>query len=134
MVLDQVNAASPHSPGAGFGLIFENEVGCRTSGPGQLEDTLSDDKIHIIPAEEQSAEEVAEILTTVAAAQGLEDEVYVEGDQVIVPRSLHVTFQGNARSFPPVNQNYVLQEPVQLYNPGTTAAEGQPIGTLGVST
>jgi len=73
-------------------------------GPGQLEDTLSDDTVHIVPAEEQTAEEVAEILTEVAAAQGLEDEVYVEGGEVIVPRSLNVTFQGNARSFPPARR------------------------------
>lgn len=85
-----------------------------------MEATLSDDMIHIVPAEEQSAKEVAEILSQVAAAQGLEGEVRVEGDEVVVPRSLNVTFEGNTRatnvhSFPPVNQLYTLQEPVKLY-------------------
>jgi hypothetical protein len=34
------------------------------------------------------------------------------------------------KAFPPVNQNYALKEAVQLYKPGTTAAEGEPIGVL----
>lgn len=38
--------------------------------------------------------------------------------------------QAPVKQFPPVNQNYVLKEPVQLYKPGTTAAEGDPIGVL----
>ncbi|MEV0220424.1 hypothetical protein [Streptomyces sp. NPDC050704] len=92
---------------------------------------MSDDMIHIVPAEEQSAEEVAEILTTVAAAQGLEDEVHVEGGEVVVPRSLKVMFQGNISTFPPVNQTYTLQEPVALYAPGDSAGQGSSeSGTL----
>ena len=36
----------------------------------------------------------------------------------------------NVESFPPDNQQWTLEAPVMLYQPGTTAAEGEPIGTL----
>jgi hypothetical protein len=90
---------------------------------------VNDDMIHIIPAEEQSAEEVAEIFAKVAEAQGLQDEVHVEDGEVLVPKSLNVTFQGDSRAFPPVNQVYQLQEPVKLYAPDSTVGE-EPTGVL----
>ncbi|MBW5483767.1 twin-arginine translocation signal domain-containing protein [Streptomyces bambusae] len=42
------------------------------------------------------------------------------------------TFRNQApvTAFPLVNQNLALSEPVQLFKPGTTAAEGDPIGVL----
>lgn len=89
------------------------------------------DEIHILPAEGQSAAEVAEVFANAAKSQGLDaGAINVEGDEVIVPEDLAASLRTGLRSFPPVNQNYVLQEPVQLFHPGTTAADGEPIGVL----
>ncbi|MFI8083978.1 hypothetical protein ACIF6L_24630 [Kitasatospora sp. NPDC086009] len=49
---------------------------------------MNDDVVRIAPCEDQSAEEVAEILSQAAAEQGIEDEVVVDGEEVIAPRSL----------------------------------------------
>ncbi|MFG3350263.1 hypothetical protein ACGF1Z_35050 [Streptomyces sp. NPDC048018] len=49
---------------------------------------MNDDVVRIVPCEDQSAEEVAEVLSQAAAEQGLEDEVVVDGEEVIAPRSL----------------------------------------------
>jgi hypothetical protein len=90
------------------------------------------DEIHILPAEGQSAKEVAEVFTKAAEAQGLDaDAIELDGNEVIVPQEVAANLQTNLRSFPPVNQNYTLLEPVKLYEPGSTAAEGDPSGVLG---
>ncbi|MFJ8661192.1 hypothetical protein [Streptomyces sp. NPDC093795] len=74
---------------------------------------MSDNEIHVIPADGQSVEEVAEIFTALAAEQGLESEVHVDGEGVIVPRTL--TAPSGLHDFPPKNQQpYTLQGPVQL--------------------
>jgi hypothetical protein len=95
------------------------------------------DEIHISPAEGQSAAEAAEVVTKAAETRGLDtDGIEVAGDEVIVPLDVAVELLPKLRSsspvkaFPPVNQTYMLQEPVQFYKPGTTAAEGEPIGVL----
>lgn len=71
---------------------------------------MSDDVIRIVPTEGQGVEEVAEVFSQAAAAQGLDGEVQVEGEQVIVPRSLSVGLTG----FPPKGDLYQLQNPVDL--------------------
>lgn len=90
------------------------------------------DEIHISPAEGQSVEEAAEVVTKAAEARGLDTEgIEVRRDEVIVPLDVAAELLPKlGRSFPPVNQNYVLQEPVQFYKPGATAADGDPIGVL----
>lgn len=88
------------------------------------------DEIHIVPAEGQSAEEVAEIFTKAAKSQGLDaGAINVDGNEVIVPEDIAANLRTNLRSFPPANQNYVLHEPV-LYKPGSTAAEGESVAVL----
>jgi len=84
---------------------------------------LNDNPIHVIPADGQSAEEVAEIFTVIAAEQGLESEVHVDGEEVIVPRSLTVRTV-NLTGFPPPNDMYALQEPVDLF--GSAQGEAGP--------
>ncbi|MFI2645754.1 hypothetical protein [Streptomyces sp. NPDC018610] len=76
---------------------------------------MSDDEVHVIPADGQSAEEVAEIFTTIAAEQGLEDEVKVDGEKVIVPRSLSVRTSNVLTTFPPRSDIYSLTAPIELY-------------------
>ncbi|WP_147420088.1 hypothetical protein [Streptomyces sp. WM6372] len=49
---------------------------------------MNDDVVRIVPCEDQSAEEVAEVLSRAAVEQGLADEVFVDGEEVIAPRSL----------------------------------------------
>ncbi|MEU0809830.1 hypothetical protein [Streptomyces sp. NPDC005970] len=75
---------------------------------------MSDDVIHIVPTEGQSVEEVAEIFSQAAATQGLEGEVQVKGEQVIVPRSLSVSLS----NFPPKGDVYQLQQPIDLTDLG----------------
>ncbi|MFF7050137.1 hypothetical protein ACFY94_17430 [Streptomyces griseorubiginosus] len=72
---------------------------------------MSDDLIRIVPSEDQSAEEVAEILTQ-AATTG-EDQIHVDGEHVIVPRSAQFTSL-NLTSFPPRGDVYELQAPIEL--------------------
>ncbi|WP_099906947.1 hypothetical protein [Streptomyces sp. TLI_171] len=88
---------------------------------------MNDDVVRIVPSEDQSPEEVAEVLAQAAAEQGLEDEVVVEGEEVIAPRSL---LTGSApvvgSGFPPPpagtspdgsstgGQLYKLQGPIAL--------------------
>ncbi|MFF5808680.1 hypothetical protein [Streptomyces sp. NPDC012746] len=100
---------------------------------------MSDDVVRIVPCSEQSTEEVAEILSQAAAAQGLEGEVQIDGDDVIVPRSLSVASVRGIAGFPPPPQGmnpdgsstggqlYQLQKPIDLreaYGPGGTAGAG----------
>ncbi|CAM5512104.1 hypothetical protein SXANM310S_03783 [Streptomyces xanthochromogenes] len=49
---------------------------------------MNDDVVRIVPCEDQSAEEVAEVLSQAAAEQGLQEEVVVDGEEVIAPRGL----------------------------------------------
>ncbi|MEU1482064.1 hypothetical protein [Streptomyces sp. NPDC005760] len=84
---------------------------------------MNDNPIHVIPADGQSAEEVAEIFTVIAADQGLESEVHVDGEEVIVPRSLTVRTV-NLTGFPPSNEKYTLQQPVNLF--GSAQGEAGP--------
>lgn len=91
---------------------------------------MNDDVVRIVPSEEQSVEEVAEVLSQAAAAQGLEEEVLVDGEEVIAPRSLMVGStpvvgfgfppppQGtNPDGSPTGGQLYKLQAPIQLGMP-----------------
>ncbi|WP_436497149.1 hypothetical protein [Actinokineospora sp. HUAS TT18] len=83
------------------------------------------DEIHILPAEGQSAEEVAEIFTNAARSQGLDaDAINVDGDEVIVPEDIAANLRTNLGSFPPVNQLYTLKEPVHLSATDTTGPTG----------
>ncbi|MEV7519335.1 hypothetical protein [Streptomyces sp. NPDC091371] len=82
---------------------------------------MSDNEIHVIPADGQSAEEVAEIFTAIAAEQGLEGEVHVDGAEVIVPRTLTVS-TGSLSTFPPSNDRYALQGAVALCGSPTDEA------------
>ncbi|MFG2640125.1 hypothetical protein ACGFYP_03975 [Streptomyces sp. NPDC048370] len=73
------------------------------------------DEIHIIPAGGQSAEEVAEVFAKAAEARGMDaDAISVDGGEVILPQDIAANLRTNLRSFPPVNQTYTLQEPMQL--------------------
>ncbi|KOG36607.1 MULTISPECIES: hypothetical protein [Streptomyces] len=83
---------------------------------------MSDNEIHVIPADGQSAEEVAKIFTAIAAEQGLEGDVHVDGEEVIVPRTLTVS-TGSLSTFPPSTDRYALDEPVRL--------SGSPTGEPG---
>jgi hypothetical protein len=49
---------------------------------------VNDDVVRIVPCEDQSAEEVAEVLSQAAAEQGLMEEVVIDGEEVIAPRAL----------------------------------------------
>ncbi|MEV7526522.1 hypothetical protein [Streptomyces sp. NPDC091371] len=77
---------------------------------------MNDDVIRIVPCEDQSAEEVAEVLSQAATAQGIEDEVLVDGGEVIVPRSLMVgATPGGA---PPASGTvYCLNNPIKVSGP-----------------
>ena len=89
------------------------------------------DEIHVIPTEGQSADEVAEVFTKAAAAQGLDaDAINVEGDEVLVPQDIAATLRTNMKSFPPVNQTYQLTEAIMLSMPGATAHDGGMTGKL----
>ncbi|AYG85122.1 hypothetical protein DWB77_07338 [Streptomyces hundungensis] len=88
---------------------------------------MNDDVVHIVPCDDQSVEEIAEVLSQAAAEQGLDDEVVIDGEEVIAPRSL---MTGSAPvvgvGFPPPpaetspdgsshdGQYYRLQSPIAL--------------------
>ena len=95
--------------------------------PWQLESIVNDDVVRIVPCEDQSVEEVAEVLSQAAAEQGLEDEVVVDGEEVIAPRSLmtgSAPVVGGGFPPPPAETNpdgpshggqyYRLQSPIAL--------------------
>ncbi|WP_282702694.1 hypothetical protein [Streptomyces sp. CC219B] len=55
------------------------------------------------------------------------DAIEADGDEVIVPQDVAANLRTNLRSFPPVNQLYTVQEPVQLYAPDGSEASGGPV-------
>ncbi|MEU4617425.1 hypothetical protein [Streptomyces umbrinus] len=92
---------------------------------------MNDDVVRIVPCEDQSAEEVAEVLSQAATAQGLETEVVIEGEEVLAPRSLMVGASPVAGiGFPPPPQKvasdgaptaggtlYRLSNPIKVGSP-----------------
>ncbi|MFH8837615.1 hypothetical protein [Streptomyces sp. NPDC017868] len=77
------------------------------------------DEIRIAPADGQAAEDVADVLAQAAEAQGLDaGEITLSGDQVVVPRALATRMDSSGLTgFPPENQAYRLQGPVDLIDP-----------------
>jgi hypothetical protein len=78
---------------------------------------VSDDTIHIVPAEGQSAQEVADVLSGAARAQGIEDGVRIDGDRVLLARAFAPEAPFLA-GFPPESAQYRLAEPIELDDRG----------------
>lgn len=55
------------------------------------------------------------------------DAINVDGNEVTVPEDVAASLRTNLRSFSPVNQNYVLLEPVRL-SPKAPPPRGEPAG------
>ncbi|MYV99229.1 hypothetical protein [Streptomyces sp. SID3343] len=78
---------------------------------------MSDDTIHIVPAEGQNAQDVAKVLSGAARAQNIEDTVRVDGDRVLLARAFAPEAPSLA-GFPPESAQYRLSEPIELDDRG----------------